>query len=355
MLMTRGAPAPAPFDHPEADIVLRSSDKEPLDFRTFKLLLALSSPFFSEIFTLPQPPTPSLNSVASPYADEYMSFDPVTLKHKRIPVIQMTEDKETLTLLLGLCLPTSIHPQPFISALDQLVKVAEAAFKFEMVEIQRHLREVLISQRFIESQPTRVFAIAYRYSWDLEARKAARYTLRHALNVPYVDELQYISAATFYKLQEYHRICGEVASSRVMLQPALAEHDDSWVWITCKRCPGSFEATTMRWSTLLNFTNTQTHPDSRKWWVQWIEEVAKELRARPWGETVRKWDAMSKAIDKASLCASCGPRVRRDLDTFAQMLAVEIERDISSVCIPFFAGKEMLDSVHYLGRLGDHF
>lgn len=329
--MTRGAPAPAPFDHSEADIVLRSSDKEPVDFRTFKLFLSLSSPFFSEIFTLPQPPTPSPSSVSSFYADEYMSFDVATLKHKRIPVIQMTEDKETLTLLLGLCLPISIHPQPFITSLDQLLHVTEAAFKFEMVGIQKHLREVLVSQRFIESQPTRVFAIAYRYSWDVEARRAARYTLRHALNVPYVNELQYISAATFFKLQEYHRICGEVASSRVMLQPALADHDESWVWITCKRCPGSFETATTRWSTLLNFTNTRTHPDSRKWWVEWIEEAAKELRARPWGETVRKWDLMNKAIERASSCTSCGPRVRQDLDTFAQMLAVEIERDIASV------------------------
>src|SRR6266545_541746 len=137
----RGIPAPAPFDHPESDVVLRSSDNEPVDFRTFKLLLSLSSPFFSEIFTLPQPQTPSVNGgpATSPYSDEYSSFDPITLTHRRIPVIQMTEDQDTLTLLLGLCTPLSIHKHPYFSSLNQLQTVAEAASKFEMEGIQKHL------------------------------------------------------------------------------------------------------------------------------------------------------------------------------------------------------------------------
>ena len=37
----------------------------------------------------------------------------------------------------------------------------------------------------------------------------------------------------------YHRMCDEVASSRVTLRPALAEHDDAWTWKSCQRCPGT--------------------------------------------------------------------------------------------------------------------
>ena len=37
----------------------------------------------------------------------------------------------------------------------------------------------------------------------------------------------------------YHRMCDEVASSRVTLRPALAEHDDAWTWKLCQRCPGT--------------------------------------------------------------------------------------------------------------------
>ncbi|KAF8159348.1 hypothetical protein B0H34DRAFT_767583 [Crassisporium funariophilum] len=299
-------PAAHPFDNPDADVILRSSDKEPVDFRVFKLLLTLSSPFFSEIFTLPQP----IGS-PSPYSHECQDS-------KNVPVIQMTEDTDTLRFLLALCLPVSVCKLPYFTCLEELHKVIEAAFKFEMEGLQKHLRAELITLRFIESQPMRVFAIAYRYGWDEEAKKAARYALRHPMNGPFFPELGYISGATYYRLQEYHRMCGEVASSRASLQPALAEHDDCWTWITCKRCPGAL-------------SKDRDAPEVRQWWVQWIEEVAEELRTRPWGETVKKWDLHRKALQRADSCQNCGKRGRDDLETFSLMLAVDIERDIASV------------------------
>ncbi|KAF8202364.1 hypothetical protein BJ912DRAFT_944615 [Pholiota molesta] len=274
--------APHPFDNSAADVILRSSDKEPTDFRAFKLLLSLASPFFSEIFTL------------------------LSRRIQTHPSTPM-KDKQTLQLLLGLCLPI----------------IQEAAFKFEMEGIQKYLRAELVLPRFIESQPLRVFAIAYRYGWDLEARKAARYTLRHPItNIAFVSELEFISGATFYRLQEYHRMCGEVASSRALLQPALAEQHDIWTWITCKRCPAVWNA---------NSLSNTNYPPARKWWTQWIEDIAEELRIKPWGETVRKWDILKKAQAQAAGCPNCGKRAAEDLEAFSLMLAVEIERDISMV------------------------
>lgn len=298
-------PAPHPFDHPGADVILRSSDKEPIDFRVYKLLLSLASPFFSEIFSLPQPLTPSV------YSDECR--DPGGL-----PVIQMTEDRETLHLLLSLCFPVSFSKLPHFSSLQELQKVIEATFKFEMEGLQRHLRAEIITLRFIEAQPLRVFAIAYRYGWDTEARKAARYTLRHNMNPAFVPELGYISGATYYRLQEYHRLCGEVASARVALQPVLAEHDDSWTWVTCKRCPGAS-------------SRNRDFPEVRSWWARWIHKVAEEVRVRPWGETVKKWDVLKDALFEAEVCPNCAKRAREDLEAFSLMLAVDIEKDISLV------------------------
>jgi len=307
--MIKAIPAPSPYDHVDADVILRSSDKEPVDFRTFKLLLSLSSPFFAEIFTLPQPTGTPL------YSDECADTS------RGIAVVQMAEDRETLRLLLGLCLPVSVNEIPRFSHLLEIQKVAEAACKFEMDGVLKYLRGQLVLPRFIESQPLRVFAIAYRYGWDLEARKAARYTLRHPMNTPFVSELEFISGATFYRLQEYHRMCGEVASSRALLQPALAEWHDVWTWIVCKKCPPAWN------------DQSKNFPDSRKWWAQWIEDIAGELRTKPWGETVRKWDLQNKAIRQAAACPNCGHRAREDLEAFSLMLSVEIERDISSVCL----------------------
>ena len=293
-----------PFDHPNADVILRSSDKEPVDFRVYKLLLSLASPFFSELFSLPQSPIPSL-------PDECR--DPGSL-----PIVQMTEDRETLHLLLSLCFPISVCKIPHFSSLQEIQKVIEAAFKLEMEGLQRYLRTELISLRFIEAQPLRVFAIAYRYGWDKEARMAARYTLRHHMNPTFFMELGYISGATYYRLQEYHRMCGEVASSRVTLQPALAEHDDGWTWITCQRCPGTM-------------TNNRDFPDVRSWWARWIHKVAEEVRVRPWGDAVKKWDILKDALRQADACPNCAKRAREDLEAFSLMLAVDIEKDISLV------------------------
>lgn len=300
-------PSSHPFNHPNADVILRSSDKDPVDFRVYKLLLSLASPFFSEIFKLPQPSTPSV------YSDE--CCDP-----GGVPIVQMTEDRETLRLLLSLCFPVSVCQIPRFSSLQELQKVIEAAFKFEMEGLQKHLRTELIALRFIEAQPLRAFAIAYRYGWDEEARKAARYTLRHHINPIFVSELGYISGATYYRLQEYHRMCAEVASSRVTLQPVLAEHDDAWSWVTCKRCPGTL-------------TSNRDFPEVRSWWSGWIYKVAEEVRARPWGEAVKKWDILQDTLRQAEVCPNCAKRAREDLEAFSLMLAVEIERDISLVRI----------------------
>ena len=303
------------FDHPNADVILRSSDKEPVDFRVFKLLLSLASPFFSELFSLPQSSIPSVS-------DE--SRDPGGL-----PIIQMTEDRETLRLLLSLCFPLSISKIPHFSSLQEIQKVIEAAFKFEMAGLQMYLRTELIALRFIEAQPLRVFAIAYRYGWDKEARMAARYTLRHHMNPAFFLELGYISGATYYRLQEYHRMCGEVASSRVTLQPALAEYDDNWTWITCQRCPGTM--------------TSRDSPDVRSWWERWIHKVAEEVRVRPWGDAVKKWDILKDALRQAEACPNCAERAREDLEAFSLMLAVEIEKDISLV--------RFLEILHHISRV----
>ncbi|KAF8902420.1 hypothetical protein CPB84DRAFT_1776041 [Gymnopilus junonius] len=218
-------------------------------------------------------------------------------------------------------MPISVHETPRFSSLQEIQKVAEGA----------------VSLRFIEAQPVRVFAIAYRYGWDEEARKAARYTLRHPIDTPFFPELEFISGATLHKLRDYHRLCGEVASSRALLQPALAEHDDHWTWITCKRCPQAWNPDRRSRSTVYDFLvgydtlETAKFPDARKWWAEWVRDVAKELRARPWGETVRKWDLLNKAEERAATCLSCGKRAREDLEAFSLMLSVAIEKEVSSV------------------------
>ncbi|KAI0255963.1 hypothetical protein BJV78DRAFT_1113987, partial [Lactifluus subvellereus] len=42
-----------PFDDADADIILRSSDQ--VNFHVYKVILSVASPFFKDMFSLPQP------------------------------------------------------------------------------------------------------------------------------------------------------------------------------------------------------------------------------------------------------------------------------------------------------------
>jgi BTB/POZ domain len=76
-------PPPPTFDVPDANIIIRSSDF--VDFRVHKSVLTLTSPFFNDLLSLPQP------------------SDSETLDG--LPVIQLSEDSELLNTLVSLLYP----------------------------------------------------------------------------------------------------------------------------------------------------------------------------------------------------------------------------------------------------------
>ena len=98
-----------PFDHPNADIILRSSNKEPVHLWVYKLLLSLASPFSSELFSLPQS---SLPSVFNEYQDlgslpiikwrnTTSSFEPLIPCHCPNCAKRAREDLEAISLMLA--------------------------------------------------------------------------------------------------------------------------------------------------------------------------------------------------------------------------------------------------------------
>jgi hypothetical protein len=75
-----------PFDVPDANLIIRSSDH--VDFRVHKPVLAVSSPFFKDLLSLPQP------------------YDSKTVDG--LPMVQFSEDSELLNSLLSMLYP--LHP-----------------------------------------------------------------------------------------------------------------------------------------------------------------------------------------------------------------------------------------------------
>ena len=75
-------PTTSPFGHPDADIIIRSSDGG--DFRMFKIDLVRASPVFSDLLSLPQPPIGT-------NPDDYMDG---------LPVVRLSESPDVLNIVL---------------------------------------------------------------------------------------------------------------------------------------------------------------------------------------------------------------------------------------------------------------
>ncbi|KDQ50974.1 hypothetical protein JAAARDRAFT_199521 [Jaapia argillacea MUCL 33604] len=248
----------APFDHPKADIILRSSDG--VDFRMFKLLLSLSSPFFDSMFELPQPCEDVL------------------------PLLDVTEPSTTLRPLLSLCFPLAANITPItFKTLEELQPVLEASVKYDMSAITTHLLTHLISPTFLQTQPLAVYAIACRYKLTPQARLAAKATLRQpppgSPLCPFTNHLDNIPATSLFRLLEYRHRCTEIASSVPFGTKWMPL---TYVWFNCSHCPPGKRLRSWAWEGDDDFECR--YP--RQWWEEFMEVASGELGKRPCGETV---------------------------------------------------------------------
>ncbi|KAH9916058.1 hypothetical protein B0H21DRAFT_703152 [Amylocystis lapponica] len=180
--------ASAPFDKPNADIILRSSDL--VDFRTYKAILALASPVFEDMFDIPQP--------SSSAQDIHRESD--------LPIISVAESSVTLDHLLRRCYPME---NPVVSNIADTVEVLEAAQKYQMKGATAQLSKSLLGFSQVATYPT--YAIACKYGLEDAARAAAhvywkknkRCGLASREPIVYVPEMDNISAGALYRLLRF--------------------------------------------------------------------------------------------------------------------------------------------------------
>jgi hypothetical protein len=249
------------FDAPDADIILRSSDN--VDFRVHRCVLATASPFFRDMFTLPQPKAET-SSDATP-----------------IPVIPVSEPHQTLDSLLRFIYPVA---DPLVATLDDINPILAAASKYDFVSVVSTMRKLLVAPRFLESSPTRVFAIASRYELEPEAQIASRYTLNiNVLDCPLSDDLKHITAHSYHRLLELHRRRADAA------QGLLKVPDE----VKCLQCNGHGIASSFA---------------PPKWWSVWEGMARKELSARPTTDVIFEMKFLASAADGAG-CPRCAGSV----------------------------------------------
>ncbi|KAH9018385.1 hypothetical protein EDB85DRAFT_1897194 [Lactarius pseudohatsudake] len=146
---------PLCLDIPDPNIIVQSSDK--VDFPVHKTLLAMSSPFFKDLLSLPQPPD-----------DELVDG---------LPVIQLSEDADLLNSLISLLYPIApVIPDSY----EKVFALLAACQKYDMELIQSNIRAGIKHGTFpapVEAEAFRACAIAGSMRLVPELENAARLTL----------------------------------------------------------------------------------------------------------------------------------------------------------------------------------
>jgi hypothetical protein len=302
--------AKAPFDDPNAEIILRSSDN--VDFYVFKLFLSFSSSVFRDMFFIPQPVDNGLGS---------SGFSEQTQKDG-LPVISMTEPSEVVEKLLMFCYP-KWGAEPVMEDLDEVQTILVAANKYDMEGVRGHIQKILMASKALEDEigHLRVFGIACRYGMKEAAMEAMRRTLNHpVLGRSYVKELDHISPNAYHQLLDYHWRCSVVARQATELEfiPPLCRR--TWV----PECRGSCTARNFTYKSGLTISPP-------KYFTVYMDSVRKALKARPCSATVLKSGTMDDALREASQCGSCRDSAIDKLRTFVNIFANEIERVTNTV------------------------
>lgn len=262
------------FNAPDADLILVSSLPDSSSFHVHRCILATASPFFRDMFTLPQPASAGRDA---------------------LPVVPVPENRTTLDALLRFVYPV---PDPSVRTLDDLGPILGAAVKYDFVAVVSTLRKMLLSPRFIHTFPTRVFAIACRYDLEDEARLASRHTLSiNVLDCPLSDDLKHITAYSYHRLLDLHRRRAQAA------QELLKLPED----VKCMQCNGSSYGVFM----------------APKWWVEFEKRAREELRMRPTTDVIFEMSFLGQTAS-ATGCPRC-PASIFDSYRFLERLKKQID------------------------------
>ena len=155
------------LDTPDASIILRSSDQ--VDFRVHKSLLAMSSPFFKDLLSLPQPPDDKLVD--------------------GLPVVRLLESSGLLNGLISLLYPVSpVKP----SSYEKVFALLAACQKYDMVSIQSNIRDAVKLGNFpaapVGTEAFGAYALASSMGLVPEMANAARLTLKYPMTFESLGE-----------------------------------------------------------------------------------------------------------------------------------------------------------------------
>jgi len=169
-----------------ADTIIQSCDS--VNFRVHKLVLSLSSPFFDDMFSLPQP------------SDQEVVGG--------LQVVRLSEDADVLK-----CLLTMLYPIPSMipNSYDKTLMVLAASQKYEMDGAQSRIRAEIRHKNLpmpIGAATFRAYAMASIKGLSSEKETLARLTLDFPMTLEFLcDELPFFEGWVLRDLLSFRRRC----------------------------------------------------------------------------------------------------------------------------------------------------
>jgi len=200
-----------------ADIIFHSSDG--VYFHVHKSILSMSSPFFHDMFSLPQPPD-----------SEHV---------EGLPVLHLSEDAEVLNNLISLLYPIpSVIPDDYDKALTLLA----ASHKYDMAGVQSSIRTEMKSKDLhplTAAATFRAYGFASARGLTQEMESAARLSLDFPMTFESMgDELATFGGWALRDLARYRKRCRDslVSCLESLLDPRLPPSD---IWVGCHNTTSS--------------------------------------------------------------------------------------------------------------------
>ncbi|KAH8983109.1 hypothetical protein EDB92DRAFT_1611620 [Lactarius akahatsu] len=203
-------PLPNGLNLPGADVVLRSSDL--VSFHVHKSILAMSSPFFTDLFSLPQPPD-----------DEVI---------EGLPVVQVPEDAELLHSLFTVLYPI---PSAIPDSYEKTLALLAASQKYNMTTVLSHVRSEIGRQLPTTMASFRAYAIACSKQLTPEIEAAARLTLDHPMTFEVIaDALPLFEGSALGDLVRFRKRCHD---NLVSFFKGFVDGSDtlSKIWFGCRK------------------------------------------------------------------------------------------------------------------------
>ncbi|KAI0630428.1 hypothetical protein C8Q77DRAFT_1033883, partial [Trametes polyzona] len=307
------------FNRDDADVIFRSSDR--VVFRLHKRVLTLASPFFEDMFALPDGPV--------------QATAPQT--------VDVPESAAVLEDLFQFLYP--MKPPRVVPDLDHLWTLLKAAQKYLLDFLTERLKDEIRS--ILPLEPLRIYLLAY-LARDVDLARAAA---RHLLGDPNFfmptdlpPEYEEVPATALWHVGWYRKRCTEAAVgvfrvttyvvtgtlSRKVNAPGAKSTSHWWTWLECESCPKA--DTDVLLSGALPGGPDMMYP-ARAWWQTHIDTVKARLRSQPGpcGASVPEEELVRTTISAAASCITCGPRAALELYDFAEAMAKEVDLAVSEV------------------------